>query len=196
MVEFPLFAVYNLTVGAVTGIGLLYFLFFRPTVVDYRRYLLLTVLGILLFLIGGPLAELLFPSVVHWVHGVASVFVVIGLYSPVKSDLRQEAWADLLLQDPAQVRQVDEWMLPVDDAILGLFHSKDLVLTPAIIAYNIGYSREEVNRRLVELESRGFVTKVERGKYRITSLGKQYIEGTVPCEGFGCLCTLWNHRTN
>lgn len=196
MIEFPPFAVYNLTVGVVTGIGLLYFLFFRPTVVDYHRYLLLTVSGILLFLVGGPLAELLFPSVVHWVHGIASVLVVIGLYSPVKSDLRKEAWADLLLQDPAQVRQLDEWMLPLDDTILSLFHSKDLVLTPAIIAYNIDYSREEVNRRLVELESRGFVTKVERGKYRITSLGNQYIEGTVPCEGFSCLRFLWNHRTD
>ncbi|ELY64204.1 hypothetical protein C492_06772 [Natronococcus jeotgali DSM 18795] len=87
-------------------------------------------------------------------------------------------------------------MLPVDDAILDLFHSKDLVLTPAIIAYNIHYSREEVNRRLVELESRGFVTKAERGKYRITRLGKQYIEGTVSCEGLGCLRSLWSHRTN
>lgn len=196
MIEFPPFAVYNLTVGAVTGIGLLYFLFFRSTAVDYHRYLLLTVSGILLFLVGGPLAELLFPSVVHWVHGVASVLVVIGLYSPVRSDLRQEAWADLLLQDPAQVRQLDAWMLPVDDSILGLFHSKDLVLTPAIIAYNIDYSREEVNRRLVELESRGFVTKAERGKYRITGLGRQYIEGTVPYEGVGCLRSLWNYRTD
>ena len=70
-------------------------------------------------------------------------------------------------------------MLPIDDAILELFHSTDFVLTPAIIAYNINYCREEVNRRLIELERRGFVTKVERGKYRITVLGMQYLQGSV-----------------
>lgn len=196
MPDLPPFVVYNLAIGAVTGIGLLYYLFFRPTVVDYHRYLLVTISGLLLFLVGGPLTELLAPAVVHWVHGVASVLVVIGLYSPVKSDLRQEAWADVLLRNPERVRQSDEWMLPVDDEILGLFHSKELVLTPAIIAYNIDYSREEVNRRLVELESRGFVAKVERGKYRITSLGNQYVEGGIPHEGLGSLRYLWEHRSN
>lgn len=196
MLELPPFTVYNLAIGAVTGIGLLYFLFFRPTVVDYHRYLLLTVSGILLFLVGGPLTELLFPSMVHWVHGFAAVLIVIGLYSPVKSDLRQDAWADVLLRNPERVRQLDEWMLPVDDAILDLFHSKGLVLTPAIIAYNIDYSREEVNRRLVELESRGFVTKVERGKYRITNLGNQYVEGGIPHEGLASLRYLLGHRSN
>ncbi|RKD89021.1 helix-turn-helix domain-containing protein [Halopiger aswanensis] len=195
MLELPPFAVYNLAVGVVTAVGLLYFLFFRPTVVDYHRHLLLTISGLLLFLVGGPLTELLVPTAVHWIHGAASVLVVIGLYSPVKSELRQDAWADVLLRNPERVRQSDEWMHPIDDAILGLFHSKDLVLTPAIIAYNIDYSREEVNRRLVELESRGFVSKVERGKYRITTLGNQYIEGGVSSEGLGCLRYLWTQRS-
>jgi Mn-dependent DtxR family transcriptional regulator len=52
-----------------------------------------------------------------------------------------------------------------------------LVLTPAIIAYNIDYSRGEVNRRLAELETHGLAEKVERGKYRLTDQGEQYIEG-------------------
>jgi predicted transcriptional regulator of viral defense system len=41
------------------------------------------------------------------------------------------------------------------------------------------YSRGEVNRLLSTLEKRGFVTKVERGKYRITTLGTQYVTGTI-----------------
>lgn len=87
-------------------------------------------------------------------------------------------------------------MVLLNCAYYSVLHSKDLVLTPAIIAYNIDYSWEEVNHRLVELEFWDFITKFERRKYRITSLGKQYIEGVVPCEGFGCPRTLWNHRTN
>lgn len=179
MLETSLFTYYNLAVGLITGAGVSYFLFFNPTVVEYHRFLLLTVAGLLLYLIGGPITELLVPTLVHWVHGTAALMVIVGLYDPLENDLRRDAWADILLQEPGQVRQQADWMMPIDDAILGLFNSKELVLTPAIIAYNIDYSREEVNRRLSELENRGFVMKVERGKYQITELGRQYIEGTI-----------------
>ncbi|SFG95573.1 hypothetical protein SAMN04488063_3404 [Halopelagius inordinatus] len=174
-----LFVYYNLTIGLVTGIGICYFLFFKQSVVDYQRYLLLTVAGLLLFLIGGPITELLFPELVHWTHGLAALLVILGLYDPLENDLRRDAWADVLLKEPVQVRRQADWMLPVDDTILELFHSKDLILTPTIIAYNIEYSRGEVNRRLSVLEDHGFVTKVERGKYRITAIGRQYVTGVV-----------------
>lgn len=188
VLEGATFTYYNLAIGLITGFGVFYFLLFKRTVVDYHRFLLLTVTGLMLFLIGGPVTELLLPSFVHWVHGIAALMVIFGLYDPLENDLRRDAWADVLLQEPVQVRQQAEWMLPIDDAILGLFHSKELILTPAIIAYNIDYSREEVNRRLSELENRGFVTKVERGKYQITELGRQYIEGTI---SDGALARLW-----
>lgn len=179
MFESSVFTQYNLAVGLVTSAGIAYFLLFKPTVVEYHQFLLLTVAGLLLFLVGGPVTELVAPKLVHWIHAVASLLVIFGLYDPLENDLRREAWAEVLLQEPVQIRQQADWMLPIDDAILALFHSTDLVLTPSIIAYNIDYSREEVNRRLVELEERGLVQKPERGKYRITTLGQQYIEGTV-----------------
>ncbi len=192
MLETLPFGAYNLAVGVVTGLGIVYVLA-RPTVVDYHRVLLLTVAGLALFLVGGPLVELAAPSLVHWVHGLAGLMVVFGLYDPLENDLRRDAWADVLLEEPVQVRQRAEWMTPMDDDVLRLFHSKDLVLTPAIIAYNIDYSREEINRRLAELEDRGFVARVERGKYHITDLGKQYVEGTA---GDGPLAHLWTTRTD
>lgn len=179
MIDSSPFTYYNVMIGLLTGAGVVYFLFFKPTVVDYQPFLLLTVSGLLLFLVGGPLTDLLFPPLVHWIHGLAALMVIFGLYDPLDNDLRRDAWADVLLQEPVTVRQQANWMLPVDDVILRLFHSTDLVLTPAIISYNIGYSREEVNRRLSELEDRGFVSRVERGKYRITDLGRQYIDGAV-----------------
>ena len=179
MIDSSPFTYYNVVIGLLTGTGVVYFLFFKPTVVDYQHFLVLTVSGLLLFLAGGPVADLLFPPLVHWIHGLAALLVILGLYDPLENDLRRDAWADVLLQEPVKVRQRADWMLPIDDAVLRLFHSTDLILTPTIIAYNIDYSREEVNRRLSELENRGFVSKVERGKYRITSLGRQYIDGPI-----------------
>lgn len=183
---------YNLLIGIVTGTGVLYFLFFKPTVVEYDRFLFVTITGLLLFLVGGPITELLAPGLVHWVHGLASVLVILGLYDPLKRDVRHDVWTDVLLQEPEQVRKPASWMLPIDDAILSLFRSTDLVLTPSIIAYNIEYSRDEVNRRLVELEKRGFVSKVERGKYRISALGRQYLDGDVSFSLRNQLRHLWD----
>lgn len=195
MLDIATFTAYNLAIGLITGLGVLYFLFFKETIVDYHQSLLSTIAGLLLFLIGGPITEILVPELVHWVHGIASFLVIIGLYDPLKNELRHDVWSEVLLENPGQVRQPAEWMLPIDDAILSLFHTTDLVLTPSIMAYNIEYSRDEVNRRLVELEQRGFVEKVERGKYQITALGKQYVEGEILYGFVGWLRYLWQSNS-
>lgn len=189
-----LFTAYNLVIGLITGVGIIYFLVFKQTVIEYRWSPFITTAGLVLFLVGGPVVEIVFPKFVHWVHGVAALLVILGLYDPLQNDSRSDLWTEILLKDPAQVRQPTEWMLPVDNATLSLFHATDLVLTPSIVAYNIDYSRDEVNRRLTELEQRGFVEKVERGKYRLTVLGKQYIEGPISCDLREYLRYLW--RTN
>lgn len=151
MIEPILFTLYNLVLGLITGIGVLYFLFLKRNNVEYHRFLFITVSGLLLFLLGGPVTELVAPGLVHWIHSVASLLVILGLYDPLKNDLRNDAWADALLGDASHVRKPADWMLPIDDAILSIFHTTDLVLTPSIIAYNIDYSRDEVNRRLIRL---------------------------------------------
>lgn len=189
--DISLFTAYNLVIGLITGVGIIYFLLFKETVIEYRWFLFITTAGLVLFLVGGPVVELVFPEFVHWIHGVAALLVILGLYDPLQNDSRSDLWTEILLKDPAQVRLPSEWMLPVDDAILSLFHATDLVLTPSIIAYNIDYSRDEVNRRLTELEQRGFVERVERGKYRLTVLGKQYIEGPASYDLREYLRYLW-----
>lgn len=188
------FIAYNLGVGLLTGLGVVYFFVLERTDVGFRRPLFVTTAGLVLFLVGGPVTEVFAPALVHWVHGTAALLVVAGLYDPLEGDLRREAWSELLLDEPARIRQPPEWMLPIDDAILQLFHTSDLVLTPSIVAYNIEYSREEVNRRLAELEERGYVERVERGKYRVTTLGEQYIESPVSYGLTGRLRSLWRPR--
>lgn len=168
---------YNLVIGVLTGIGLAYFRYSNPTVAPYRRLPLAILSGLLLLLIGGPIAELFFHSFVHWVHALASVLVVLGLYDLVQNNNRQRILAELVLKDPVEARLQPDWMLPIDEQILQLFHTNDLVLSPSIIAYNTKYSRSEVNRRLIELESHSFISKIDRGKYRIENRGEVHLQG-------------------
>ncbi|MDF9745047.1 ArsR family transcriptional regulator [Natrinema salsiterrestre] len=179
MVSLTPFLAYDLAISLVVGVELLYFLHLDSSLTGYRRLLLITVCGLVLFVVGGPLAELLFPSFVHWVHGAAALLVIFGLYDPVRNDLRTEEWARLLLSEPAQIRRPAGWMTPMDDAILEVFHSSGLILTPAVVALNIDRSREEVNRRLSRLATHGLVEKVERGKYRLTRRGVRYLRGEL-----------------
>jgi CRP-like cAMP-binding protein len=170
------FMLYNVLVGSLSVVGFLYLLT-RSRYAAYQRFLTLLVAGLGLFVVGGPIVDLLAPSWSHLVHGTAAGFVILGLYEPIHHDLRHEQWAKLMLRDPTQIRDDASWMVPMDDDILELFHSSDLVLTPAIIAHNTGYSREQVNRRLGELHDARFVERVERGKYRITEVGDAYLAG-------------------
>ncbi|MDS0243817.1 MULTISPECIES: winged-helix domain-containing protein [Haloferax] len=67
--------------------------------------------------------------------------------------------------------------LPIDERILEVLSSSELVLSPTIIAENIDKSRAEVSRRLGELSDRDFVDRVRRGRYKISDLGNQYLSG-------------------
>lgn len=76
-------------------------------------------------------------------------------------------------------RKPGHWMqLPIDERILEVLDS-DLLLSPTIIADNIEKTREEVNRRLSVLVDYGVVTRVRRGRYRITSDGERYLAGDL-----------------
>jgi predicted transcriptional regulator len=70
-------------------------------------------------------------------------------------------------------------MTQLDDEILELLDSSKLVLSPSIIAFNIDRSREGVADRITTLTDYGLIEKVERGKYRITEEGEQYLQGEL-----------------
>ena len=125
----------------------------------------------------APLVEVAAAEYLHIVHGVGALLVILGLYDPVHNDLRRDEWAQLMMKDPSDVRHPADWMVPMDDEILTLFHGSHLVLTPAIVAYNLDHSREEVNRRLSALADEELVERVERGKYRLTPIGEAYLAG-------------------
>lgn len=174
---------YNLALGVLSSLGLFYLLYLQRFVVGNRRFLIITTVGVLLVTGLAPLVELLAPDFLHVVHGVGALLVILGLYNPVHNDLRREEWARLIMKNPTDVRHPADWMVPMDDEILTLFHGTDLVLTPAIVAYNLDHSREEVNRRLSALNERGLVDRVERGKYELTHIGEAYLAGEAEWPG-------------
>jgi predicted transcriptional regulator len=77
------------------------------------------------------------------------------------------------------MRKRADWMTQLDDEILELLDSSELVLSPSIIAFNINRSREGVADRIAMLTDYGLIEKVERGKYRITGEGEQYLQGEL-----------------
>ncbi|WP_435196931.1 helix-turn-helix domain-containing protein [Natronomonas sp. EA1] len=175
-----LVGLYTIGVGVASALGILYLFTHSTHHVGYRNGLYLALAGIIAFSALGNAAEQFYDPVEHWVHGVGALLVLVGLFRIVDERVREADWPIGLLADPASIRTRDDWMTPMDDAILELFHSADLVLTPTVIALNLDRSREEVNRRLSTLEREGYVERVTRGKYRMTPDGAAYLYGGTP----------------
>lgn len=76
-----------------------------------------------------------------------------------------------------------DWFTELDEEIINVLGT-NLILTPSIIAENLGRSREGVGNRLNSLQAGGLVEKVDRGKYRLTEEGFKYMSefSEVPLE--------------
>ncbi|PSP76166.1 MarR family transcriptional regulator [Halobacteriales archaeon QS_1_68_20] len=70
-------------------------------------------------------------------------------------------------------------MTKADDYILELLADSDLVLSPAVVAYNIDYTRNYVTGRLSTLTEAGLVERPDSGMYRITETGRAYLAGEL-----------------
>jgi len=75
-----------------------------------------------------------------------------------------------------------DWMNQTDDRILELLNESSLILSPAVIARNLQYSRSWVSERTGKLVNAGLVEQVDDGYYRISGLGQAYLEGSVDAE--------------
>lgn len=170
------FAVYDFVVGMVSVFGLGYLLYAETIHPEYRHSLLLITVGMFALAAEEPLATTVAPAVEHLGHALWLSIVSVGVYGMVAAAQNTD-WARLVSTDPSSVRPPAEWMTPLDDHVLELFYESRLVLTPAVIAYNLDYSRAEVNRHLSTLVDAGYVERVERGKYALTPDGEAYLRG-------------------
>jgi DNA-binding IclR family transcriptional regulator len=68
-------------------------------------------------------------------------------------------------------------MSNTDVLILLALDSSDLirVLSPSIIASNLGMSREHASRRLATLTEEGYVEKLDDGKYSLSETGARFL---------------------
>ena len=75
-----------------------------------------------------------------------------------------------------------EWMNQTDNRVLDLLEESDLILSPAVAAINLDYSRNWVSRRMSKLEDAGLIEKVDGGYYQITDRGRAYLEGELDAD--------------
>lgn len=77
------------------------------------------------------------------------------------------------------MRDRPEWMTNTDVLILVALGSSELiqVLSPSILAYNLGLSREHASRRLAKLKDMEYVVRLEEGKYELSDKGRDFLAG-------------------
>ncbi|WP_396614109.1 MarR family transcriptional regulator (plasmid) [Haloferax sp. S1W] len=70
------------------------------------------------------------------------------------------------------------WFSKVDYEIFLFFESHDIGATAKVVAYNIDYVPNYVNRRLRVLEDAGLFSN-EGGIYELTDFGREFLAGNV-----------------
>lgn len=85
------------------------------------------------------------------------------------------------------VRNRPDWMTKGDYEILQALDDATIcdVLNPAILGWNLDYSRSYVSSRLKELAERGWVERVDEGRYRISERGQRAFAGDMPPGAIG-----------
>jgi predicted transcriptional regulator len=73
-------------------------------------------------------------------------------------------------------------MNQTDDRILLLLEESGLMLSPAVIAANLDYTRGWVSKRLRKLLEAGLVEKSQSSYYEITERGEQYLAGEIEAD--------------
>ena len=171
-------ALYTHVLGAVEGGGFLYLLYRRHRSFERNPALALPVGGLLLFVVTEAALDVLPPAFVHLCHTVAAAAVAIGLAYIAVAWRTTDPATSPLYRDGERPAETTE----MDDEILALLDASGTVLTPALISYDLGYSRESVNRHLRDLEERDLVERVDRGKYRLSEDGQAHPYWGVPVE--------------
>lgn len=99
----------------------------------------------------------------------------------------QNGWFDMDEEEAEMYLEVD-WLAPSDRYILEYMDSarkpdgEASELTPKVIARNTSVARKHAGARCRELADRGLVEKTDRGVYRITQLGEEFVAGELSVE--------------
>jgi len=78
-----------------------------------------------------------------------------------------------------------DWMTQADERVLEFLHEKDIVASPTVIAANIDYTAEYISRRCRKLANAGLLQRVDPSNYRLTDLGRDFVDGDVDADEMG-----------
>lgn len=73
-------------------------------------------------------------------------------------------------------------MTQADERVLEFLHEKDIVASPTVIAANIDYTAEYISRRCRKLTDAGLLQRVDASNYRLTGLGRRFLDGDADAE--------------
>lgn len=90
MVGFDAIQAFDLVIGLVGALTMIYLLYSKTLVVAYPRFFKLTALGLLVFALTGPAFGRVEPALMHAVHGTAALFVCLGLFDLIAGELRRD----------------------------------------------------------------------------------------------------------
>lgn len=79
------------------------------------------------------------------------------------------------------VERVD-WFAPVDYEILQFYEQHDIQATAKVIAANIEYDRQYVNKRCNRLTDAGLLLKQEGGLFELSNSGRAFLAGELDAE--------------
>lgn len=159
------------SLGVLEGSGFLYIFYRKRAKIARNPALILPAVGFLLFVTAEMGVGFVSPLIVHLGHAAAAALLSFGLVATLFQWTSVNSSTAALFRDEVQ----PEWMTEMDDSILSMLEQSNIVLSPTLLSYNLGYSRESVNRHLRKLEDHDYVERVDRGKYRLTDSGQEYL---------------------
>lgn len=84
-------ALFDFAAGAVAAVALAYLLYVETVAVHYPRFFRTVLAGLLVFAVTGPVIGIVAPAFIHAVHGIAALFVTVGLYGLLQGELEGAA---------------------------------------------------------------------------------------------------------
>lgn len=84
-------ALFDFAAGAVAAVALAYLLYAETVAVHYPRFFRTVLVGLLVFAVTGPIIGTVAPAFIHAVHGIAALFVTVGLYGLLLGELDDAA---------------------------------------------------------------------------------------------------------
>lgn len=71
------------------------------------------------------------------------------------------------------------WFAKVDYPILNFFRNHDIEVSPAVVAWNIGYDNDYVGKRLRALSRADLLVRIDEGRYELSEEGRRFLAGEL-----------------